>query len=120
MNLSIKSKKTQKLLGISTSPYQSYELKIKPGSKIFLCSDGVLETTNQNNEFFGENNFIKFIEECAELPIEEITKKLLKTLEDFRGSKEFQDDTTFLVIEYNPQKNLLDLLLGNLFRTNIL
>lgn len=115
-----KIEKTQKLLGISTSPYHSYELKIKPGSKIFLCSDGVLETTNQNNEFFGENNFIKFIEENSELPTEEITKKLLKTLEDFRGSKEFQDDTTFLVIDYNPQKNLLELLLGNLFRTNLI
>ncbi|GIX41622.1 MAG: serine phosphatase [Leptospiraceae bacterium] len=114
-----KIEKTQKLLGISKTPYKSFELKIKPGSRIFIFSDGVLETTNPKNELFGEKRLIEFLNENADLPLQEITRKLLKTLEDFRGSKEFQDDTTFLVIDYNPQKTIFDLLWNSLLRASV-
>lgn len=111
-----KIEKTQKLLGISNNPYKSYELKIKPKSKIFIFSDGVLETTNLKNELFGEKRLVDFLNQNADLPLQEITHNLLKTLEEFRGSKDFQDDTTFLVLEYNPQKNIIDLILNSLIK----
>ncbi len=111
-----KIENTQRLLGISSDDYKVHELKIEPETKIFLFSDGVLETISNKNELFGEERLRHFLDENADLPLEEISKKLLQTLEEFRGSKEFQDDTTFLVIEYNPPKNILEQILRNIFK----
>lgn len=113
-----KIENTQKLLGISSEDYKVYEIKIEPETKIFLFSDGVLETMNNKNEFFGEERLKQFLAENANLPLEEISKNLLQTLEEFRGSKEFQDDTTFLVIEYDPPKNIFEQIIRNIFKTS--
>lgn len=106
-----KIEKTQRLLGISEANYESYFIQIEPETKLFLFSDGVLETTNPNNELYGEKRFIEFLNKHSSLSINEITKSLINELKNFRQSQEFQDDTTFLVIEYNPKKNLLELFL---------
>ncbi len=111
-----KIEKTQKLLGLSPESYQTYQFSIKPETKIFLFSDGVIETTNKKMEFFGEERLSNFINENYSLSVQEITKKLLQTLEEFRESKEFQDDTTFLAMEYNPPKNLFEILINNLLK----
>lgn len=106
-----KIEKTQRLLGISEANYESYFIQIEPETKLFLFSDGVLETTNPNNDLYGEKRFIEFLNKNSSLSINEITKSLINELKNFRQSQDFQDDTTFLVIEYNPRKNLLELFL---------
>ncbi|MFN3605246.1 MAG: PP2C family protein-serine/threonine phosphatase [Leptonema sp. (in: bacteria)] len=106
-----KIEKTQKLLGISESGYESYSIQIEPETKLFLFSDGVLETVNPENELYGEQRLINFLNQYHHLPISEITKLLFNELKNFRQGLEFQDDTTFLAIEYNPTKSLLNFIL---------
>lgn len=98
--------KSQKLLGISESEYESDWIVIEPETKLFLFSDGVIETINPNNELYGEKRLLEFLDKYHSLPLNEISKQLLNELKEFRQSRDFQDDTTFLIIEYNPKKNI--------------
>ncbi|MCS7204075.1 MAG: serine/threonine-protein phosphatase [Leptospiraceae bacterium] len=107
----VKLEKTQRILGLNPMGYETYFYNIKPKTKIFLCSDGVYETLDENGEFFGEERFLEFIKNNHHLPLIEITKKLLDELNAFRNSKTPQDDTSFLVLEYDPPRTFLETIL---------
>ncbi len=101
-----KIEKNQKLLGISESEFESNWIEIEPETKLFLFSDGVIETISPNNELYGEKRLLDFLNQYHSLPINEISKLLINELKEFRQSIDFQDDTTFLIMEYNPKKNI--------------
>ena len=103
---------TQRLLGVLPSPYRSSQLRLRPGQRLFLCSDGVLETFAKNEEAYGENRFARFLIDEGDRPLEEINLKLREELNLFRGSKSPDDDTTFLALEFAPRQGPLMSLLS--------
>ncbi|MCB1138632.1 MAG: SpoIIE family protein phosphatase [Leptospiraceae bacterium] len=108
----LKLEDTQRLLGVLPSPYRSSHYKLRPGQRLFLCSDGVLETFAKNEEAFGEQRFARFLLDEGDRPLEEINLKLREELDRFRGSRSPDDDTTFLALEFNPKQNPLTSLLS--------
>ncbi len=109
-----KLENTQRLLGILPGPYRSYNYRIKPGQRIFLFSDGVIETVNREEQFFGENRLAEFLTAMGDEPLDDIVQGLQNTLQDFRGNAPAVDDTSFLVLEYLPARSLLDFVLRGL------
>ena len=84
--------------------YQEYELKLEPGSKLFLYTDGVPEATNASNEMFGMERTLKALHEVAEEEPRAILRKIRETVDLFVGGAEKFDDLTMLCLEYNGQK----------------
>jgi protein phosphatase len=109
-----KLENTQRLLGILPGPYKSFTYQIKPGQRVFLFSDGVLETANSRDEFFGESRLAAFLTEKGDDPLDDIVAGLQTSLISFRGSAPPGDDTSFLVLEYLPARSLLDFVLRGL------
>jgi protein phosphatase len=109
-----KLENTQRLLGILPGPYRSFTYRLKPGQRIFLFSDGVIETANIKDEFYGESRFADFLTEKGDEPLDDIVAGLQDSLASFRGSAPPNDDTSFLVLEYLPVRSLLDYVLRSL------
>ena len=85
--------------------YKEYDIQLKPGSRLFLYTDGLTEATSVNNEMFG-------IERVAEELGKDPAAKPRKLLEDmklavdrFVGEQEQFDDLTMLCLSYYGQHN---------------
>ena len=73
--------------------YKSFSLKLEPGDKLFLYTDGFTEARNAEGKFFGEEALAKTLAANTE-PMD-----MLYTVERFVGKAEQSDDLTFIYLE---------------------
>ena len=71
--------------------------------KLLLFTDGIPEAARPaatvNMEIFGEEKFLKLINESRNLSANELSKKINSDLEQFYGKHPRVDDHTTLIIE---------------------
>lgn len=109
-----KLENTQRLLGVLPGPYINHTIQTEPGLRIFLFSDGVLESANPRFEFYGENRLQEYLSQSGDLPLDDIVNGLRDSIDSFRGSAPPNDDTSFLVVEYLPVRSMLETVLRSL------
>lgn len=69
------------------------------GDIILIGTDGISETRNQENLYFGQDNIKRVLKESKEESADTIQKKLVKAVQDFRGTQPQEDDITLVVIK---------------------
>jgi len=65
---------------------------------IFLFTDGVTEVFNEENDEFGEERLREVIKTERKSPLNEIQESLLAEMNRFRGTRNFSDDLTTLML----------------------
>ena len=89
------------LFGVnSEASYELDKVHLKKGDRIFLFTDGIIETRNSAGEEFGEGRMIELLKKCSCLPINDFRKKVLETINRF-GNGNIADDITLLVVSVN-------------------
>ena len=73
----------------------------KPGDRIFIYSDGIIECFNKNDVQFSIDRLMEVLREGRDVPLRTSLDNLEQALFTWRGSKEFDDDLTMLAIEFN-------------------
>ncbi len=86
--------------GIKGAKYSDYELKLRPGSKLFVYTDGVTEAQNSRKEMFGLDRTVCALNRAADDTPEGIIVKVRGEIQDFMGEAEQFDDITMLSFEY--------------------
>ena len=88
--------------GLSESVYREYELRMTPGSKLFLYTDGVPEAIRNtpSEEMFGTGRMLQALNEDPGASPEELLRRVRGAVEDFVRDAEQYDDLTMLCIEY--------------------
>ena len=79
--------------------YEESEKKLHSGQILLIGTDGIKETHNQQNEFFGADRFNRVIRDHAQKPAADIVKEMFDTLDQFRFPVERKDDETLVVIK---------------------
>ena len=69
------------------------------GDVLFMCTDGVVETLNAQNQLFGRERLQAVIAETADQPPEAILEAVLSQVEQFRGGAPQHDDLTIVVVK---------------------
>ena len=87
--------------GMSGLEYSEYELELKPGSILFLYTDGVPEATDAQNEQFGPDRMIDALNESKPGEPIEVLNVVKKSVEEFTEGAEQFDDLTMLCLKYN-------------------
>jgi serine phosphatase RsbU (regulator of sigma subunit) len=72
---------------------------LEGGDIVLLTTDGIDETVNGENEFFGLQRAIDVVHENRELPANEIVERLYSEVRDFAGNAPQEDDFTAMVIK---------------------
>jgi sigma-B regulation protein RsbU (phosphoserine phosphatase) len=83
-------------------PEMSYDLleyTMEQGDRLFLCSDGITECTNQAQEQFGFPRFIDFLDRHRYDSLDVLLKALELTISRWGGSADFADDVSLLALE---------------------
>ena len=86
--------------GMAGLKYKEYTIDMKPGSKLFLYTDGVPEATNSDKELFGNERMVAALNEKPDGSPQEILKTVRSSVDAFVKDAEQFDDLTMLCLEY--------------------
>lgn len=90
------------LAGMEGVKYQSHEIKLVPGDRLFLYTDGVTEALNEEKQLYGDSRLFEMLNKqgIAELSPAEFLDYIKKDIASFAGGAEQSDDITMLTLEY--------------------
>ena len=86
--------------GMAGLKYKEYTIDMKPGSKLFLYTDGVPEATDAEKELFGNERMVAALNEKSDASPQEILKTVRNSVDAFVKDAEQFDDLTMLCLEY--------------------
>ena len=96
----LKDKHGLVLGGMDGMQYKDYEIRLEPGDKLFVYTDGLPEATSGEMELFGMERMTDALNEVSEETPEGILKGVLKRANEFVGDAPQFDDLTMLCLEY--------------------
>ena len=80
--------------------YQEYEIALKPGSKVFVYTDGLAEANNAREEQFGTDRILQALNENPGAKPLELLENMRRAVDGFVGDARQFDDLTMLCLEY--------------------
>ena len=91
------------LAGMEGVRYRANELTLCSGDRLFLYTDGVTEATNSQNELYGEDRLLEFMNKNLNLETS-LLPKVKKDIDKFVGEAPQFDDITMLTFNYKHKK----------------
>ena len=98
----IKDKPNLVLAAMCNTKYTKHELKLEPGDRLFLYTDGVTEATNLNKELYGNDRLQNYLNNNVSKPLTDTINGLKMDIDNF------VDDITMLELlfkEYKTKEN---------------
>ena len=86
--------------------YSSVEIRVGPGDRCLLYTDGVFEAKNAAQEEFGKSRCKEFLETQRDIPAARFANALLDRVADFSGhnsARAQEDDITLLVLDFQKE-----------------
>jgi sigma-B regulation protein RsbU (phosphoserine phosphatase) len=87
-------------VGISDDNFiQQVKFESRHGGRIFLYSDGIVECHNPDGRQFSFSRLENLLQSGGKTDLRELTSSLERTLSEWRGKEQFDDDISFLAME---------------------
>jgi sigma-B regulation protein RsbU (phosphoserine phosphatase) len=84
---------------IMPANYDSLDVRLEPGDRLFIYSDGIIECENPHGEPFGEGRLQRLLEATADISLEKTIRRIGEALGAWRGSENYEDDVSVLALE---------------------
>lgn len=89
------------LLGVGgESPFEEGQVRLAPGDRLFLYTDGAFEVSDEAGNQFGMERLHALLQEHRNLPLEALCDEVLAALRRHRGHTQAEDDLTLLALEF--------------------
>jgi sigma-B regulation protein RsbU (phosphoserine phosphatase) len=90
-------------LGIlDDADYLETKVKMSPGDKVILYTDGIVEAMNEKEEIFGFERLMEVVEKSKDTSAEGTLSIILNEVNAFVGSAPQHDDLTAIVLVAQP------------------
>ena len=86
--------------GMAGYHYREYQIRLEPGSRLFLYTDGLPEASDAENRMFGIERSLKALNEVKDRPPRAVLEHVAESVSAFVGSAPPFDDTTMLCLDY--------------------
>ncbi len=86
-------------IGLAEGDYQEHTVRLAPGDRLFLYSDGVPEAMDPDGRAFGLPRLLDTLAEGRGLPLEECVTTLRAAVEQWCGAARVGDDVSILAVE---------------------
>ncbi len=88
------------VLGITDKTEWTTEtMKVGPGDRLLLVTDGVTEAMDQQDELFGRKRLADSFRECGSINLEQAIKRIGDTVSEYSRGNPQTDDVTLLAFE---------------------
>lgn len=81
--------------------YAKDNIQLSPGDRLFLYTDGIIESFNRDKKFYGMERLGKTLAETRSIPLAKVVPHMFSDLVTFSDGVPFHDDITMMVIEFN-------------------
>jgi sigma-B regulation protein RsbU (phosphoserine phosphatase) len=81
--------------------FRTGKIKMNPGDKLFLFTDGVTEAFNNREEVYGEERLESLLMQHLALPVNNIVTKTMESVKSYVDGAPQSDDITLLSISLN-------------------
>ncbi len=98
----IKRKQNIAIGAFSESRYSEYQIRMTPGTKLFLYTDGLPEASDSDGNFFGMERMMDSLKAYGKKGPKEVLQGMGEAVSRFAREKEQFDDLTMLCMEYMP------------------
>jgi sigma-B regulation protein RsbU (phosphoserine phosphatase) len=86
------------VIGLFPAPhYAQAEIELDPGDLLLAFTDGLTEPENTYGEEFGEERIFQAVESARSASPEELAEEIYRSVADWTGDPELQDDMTLIV-----------------------
>ena len=82
--------------------YESTSIQLHPGDRLFLYSDGITECENDSGEQFGQDRLLACLKDSFSDSLEQTVNRIEQQVRDWNHGESFEDDVTFLILEWKP------------------
>lgn len=79
--------------------FEEYAVSVRPGDRLLMYTDGVIEIRNRQDQFFERRRLFDHIRESLALPVDQVKAQFLKAATAFNGSGKFDDDMTMILAD---------------------
>ena len=86
------------LAAVDTATYESKSIPLKPGDRLLLYTDGIVEARNDAGQLFGDRSLSNALKDTKLLSAAEAVDHLLATVQ--RWAKSQDDDLTVLICDF--------------------
>ncbi|HXR33088.1 MAG TPA: SpoIIE family protein phosphatase [Verrucomicrobiae bacterium] len=85
---------------VPEAEFATSTLQLEPNDTLFLFSDGVTEAMDPDEQLYGVPRLVGVLEGKTDLPLDEIQKIVLESVENFARGARQADDLTMLVVRF--------------------
>ncbi len=87
-------------------PFKEHTFSLFPGDSIFVYTDGVVEATNNEHDFFGTDRMLAALNKNPDADLETLLDNVKNDIDEFVGDAEQFDDITMLCMYYSgPERH---------------
>lgn len=86
------------LAGMEFTRYKQDEIRLNPGDRLLLYTDGVTEAHNAKNELYGDDRLIKVVDDTAALSGEQVLERILDDVNRYAEGVPQFDDMTMVIL----------------------
>ena len=101
----IKYRHSPAVAAMENMKFPDHKIKLDPGDKIFVYTDGVVEATNAQNELFGETRMLEALNSNPDASIRALLSNVNAGINRFTDGVQQFDDITMLCMEYLGSKS---------------
>ena len=87
---------------ISPVSYHEAKIALEPGDTLIAFTDGFTESENNFEDQFGENQLIEAVQRSRGGPLPELVDEIYRSVEEWTGGGEPQDDMTLIIARARP------------------
>jgi serine phosphatase RsbU (regulator of sigma subunit) len=84
---------------IEDAAYEETQLKLQPGDKVILYTDGIVEAMNEAEEIFGFDRLLDIVKNSQALSADTLLEEIKRKVNEFAGNAAQHDDITIIVIQ---------------------
>ena len=85
---------------VPEAEFATATLQLEPNDTLFLFSDGVTEAMDPDEQLYGVPRLVSVLQGKTDLPLDEIQKTVLESVENFARGARQADDLTMLVVRF--------------------
>lgn len=96
----------------ATEYFTNQTVRLEPGDRLFVFTDGLTEAINARGEHFGEDNLVRAIRRTAGMSVRESCEQVIDAYRNYILGAGAHDDLTLLVMMVNEHRDRFEELLG--------